>query len=74
MMFGISILCTRLNKTDETDAALEKMWSDCRAHNEKWGKHFRYGTPLFFICLPGKFGRSLSGFMYKLANKVVRFN
>ena len=74
MMFGISILFTRLNKTDETDAALEKMWSDCRTHNEKWGKHFRYGTPLFFICLPGKFGRAFSGFIYKLANKVVRFN
>ena len=74
MMFGISILFTRLNKTDETDAALEKMWSDCRAHNEKWGKHFRYGTPLFFICLPGKFGRAFSGFIYRLANKVVRFN
>lgn len=74
MMFGISILFTRLNKTDETDAALEKMWSDCRTHNEKWGKHFRYGTPLFFICLPGKFGRAFSGFIYRLANKVVRFN
>ena len=74
MMFGISILFTRLNKTDETDAALEQMWKDCRAHSEKWGKHFRYGTPLFFICIPGKFGRAFSGFIYRLANKIVRFN
>ena len=74
MMFGISILFTRLNKTDETDEALEKMWENCRNCNEKWGKHFRYHTPLFFICLPGKFGRWFSGIIYRLSNKVVRFN
>ena len=74
MMFGIAILFTRLNKTDETDAAIDQMWRDCIAHDEKWGKHFRYRTPLFFICLPGKFGRAFSTFIYRLANKVVRFN
>lgn len=74
MMFAISILFTRLNKTDETDEAINKMWADCRAHNEKWGKHFRYKTPLFFLCMPGKFGRAFSEFIYRIANKVVRFN
>ena len=74
MMFGISILFTRLNKSAETDADLDKMWQNCIAFDEKWGKHFRYRTPLWFICLPGKFGRNFACAFYRFANKIVRFN
>jgi len=74
MMFGISILFTRLNKTVETDAALEKMWKNCMSFDEKWGNYFHNRTLLWFICLPGKFGRNLSGLIYRIANKIVRFN
>ncbi|MBO4938828.1 MAG: glycosyltransferase family 2 protein [Oscillospiraceae bacterium] len=73
-MFGISILFTRLNKTAETDAALEQMWANCREFDPKWGKHFRSRTPLWFICIPGRFGQNFSGFVYRTANKIVRFN
>ena len=74
MMFGISILFTRLNKTKETDAALDTMWENCIAFDEKWGKHFRNKTPLWFVCLPGTAGQKFSGMVYKMANKIVRFN
>ena len=74
MMFGISILFTRLNDTDETDAALEAMWENCRAFDPKWANHFRNRTPLWFISLPGKTGRKFSGWFYRFANKIVRFN
>ena len=74
MMFGISFLFTRLNKTDEADAALEAMWETCRRFDEKWANHFRYRSVLRFICLPGKFGRNFSEFIYHIANKIVRFN
>ncbi len=74
MMFGISILFTRLNKTRETDEALDKMWENCIAFDEKWGKHFKNKTPLWFICRPGTAGQNFSGMIYKIANKVVRFN
>ena len=74
MMFGIYIMFTRLNKSDETDAALEKMWDNCRAFDEKWANHFRSRTPLWFVCLPGNFGREFANFVYRTANKVVRFN
>jgi len=73
MMFAISILFTRLNRTDETDAAIEEMWADCYDWDPKWAKHFRKGW-LRFLCLPGNFGRSFSGLVYKIANKIVRFN
>ena len=74
IMFGISVLYARLNKSDEADATLDKMWQGCIDHDAKWGKHFRYCTPLALICLPGKFGRNFGIFIYRLANKVVRFN
>ena len=74
MMFGISILFTRLNRTAETDAALDKMWESCIAFDEKWGRHFKNKTPLWFICRPGKAGQRFSGGVYKIANKIVRFN
>ena len=74
MMFGIATTFARLNKSDESDADLEKMWANCKAHNLKWGKHFRNRTPLLFINIKGKFGRWFSNFIYRLANKVVRFN
>ena len=74
MMFGISILFTRLNKSDETDAALDQMWKNCAVHDAKWANHFRNRSPLFFISMPGKFGRNVSCRFYRLANKVVRFN
>jgi len=74
MMLAIAILFTRLNKTDETDTAIEEMWKNCIAFDAKWGRHFRYGTPLFFLCIPGKFGRGFAELIYQIANRVVRFN
>ena len=74
MMFGISILFTRLNRTKETDQALDRMWENCIAFDEKWGRHFRNKTPLWFVCLPGSAGQKFSGMVYKIANKIVRFN
>lgn len=74
IMFGISIMFTRLNKTDESDADLEKMWSNCIIHNYTLGKHFRYRSPLAIISIKGKLGRFLSTFFYRIANKIVRFN
>ena len=74
VMFGIAILFTRLNRTVETDAALERMWETCMAFDPKWGGYFRNRSPLRFICLPGRFGQNVSGLVYKLANNVVRFN
>ncbi len=74
VLFGIAILYTRMNKTKEVDRDLREMWKKCFAHDEKWGKHFRYWTPLTFICIPGKFGQHFCSFINWLANHVVRFN
>ena len=74
LMFGIGILYSRLNKTSEADANMEKMFDACAAFDEKWAKHFRYWTPLSLICLPGKGGQNFAEFIYKACNKIVRYN
>lgn len=74
MLFGISVMFARLNKSDEADKNLENMWDTCKKHNYKWGRHFRNRTPLAMICISGKFGRAIANCFYRIANKVVRFN
>ena len=74
MLFGITTMFTRLNKSAKTDADLEAMWNNCKAHDKKWGDHFRHFSPLAIINIKGKFGQFLATTFYRLANKVVRFN
>lgn len=74
MMFSIAIMFTRLNRSQEADANLKAMFDACKKHDLRWARHYRYFSPLFFICLPGKVGRAIAIFFYRLANKVVRFN
>ena len=74
MLFGISVMFARLNRSDEADANLETMWNNCKKHNYKWGRHYRHRTPLAIVCMGGKFGRSVAIFFYRIANKIVRFN
>ena len=74
MLFGIATIFARLNKNDEADAKLAQMWKNCEAHDEKWAKHFHKGTVLLLANAPGKVGQTLTAGVYKLANKVVRFN
>ena len=74
MLFGITTMFTRLNQSEETDRALETMWTSCKAHDKKWGDYFRHISPLAIINIKGKIGQILTITFYRLANKVVRFN
>ena len=74
IMFGISILYARLNRSDEADKNMEEMFSQCRAYDQKWADHFRYRSVLRLICLPGAFGRGFAELIYNICNKIVRFN
>ena len=74
MMFGISVLYSRLNKSEEADENLSKMWESCYRFDKKWAAHFQKHTPLRLISIPGKVGRNLSSTVYTAANRVVRFN
>lgn len=74
MMFGISILYARLNKTQECDQAVCAMWAHCREFDDSWSHYFAKRTPLRLMCIPGKAGQQVAGAVYRVANRVVRFN
>ena len=74
ILFGIGVIYARINNSNEADANLNKMWQTCIAHDKKWGRHFRYRTPLWWVCIPGGFGRKFARIIYRIANKIVRFN
>ena len=74
ILFGISSVYARLRDEDEADANLETMWNNCKEFDKKWGTHYRHKTPLKFVCMRGKKGRKFARIIYKIANKVVRFN
>ena len=74
LLFAIACCFTRLNRSDEADAALENMWAQCRAFDQKWADKLRYGTVLRLLSAKGKAARNFTAFIYRLANKVVRFN
>jgi glycosyltransferase involved in cell wall biosynthesis len=74
MLFGIATIFTRLNNTEQTEAALKQMWENCYAHNAKQAAHFREKSLLYFINIPGKFGIQFVNLIHKTAYKVVRFN
>ena len=74
IMFGISILYARLNRTEEAEQNLERMWENCRRFDFKWANYFRHHTLLRFICVPGRGGSAFVEFIYRLAHCVVRFN
>ena len=74
LMFGISILYTRMNKTREADEAISRMWENCRAHDRKWAHHFRRRSVLTFLHFPGAMGHGFNDLIYKIAMMVVRYD
>ncbi len=74
IMFGISIIYARLNRSEKADLDLEALWEECRRYDYKWANYFRRKTPLRLICVPGKGGQSFTEAVYRLAHLVVRFN
>ena len=74
IMFGIAILFTRLNGTEQADRDIERMWETCHAFDSRWADYFRYRTALRLVCIPNRRGRLAVSLMYHLAHRIVRFN
>ena len=74
IMFGISVVYARLNKSAEADENLKKMWATCDAFDHKWAKYFHKQTPLWLAHRPGRLGQTVVKGVYKIAHYMSRFN
>ncbi|MCR5089415.1 MAG: glycosyltransferase family 2 protein [Oscillospiraceae bacterium] len=74
IMFGIAVLFTRLNRTEQAEYDLKQMWDSCYAFDPKWAACYRRHFLLRLICVPGRRGIFFVKSIYKLAHAVVRFN
>ena len=69
LMMTIATVFTRLNYTDEAEAEFKKLWAEAYALYPKTARRMRWRSIAFFVCFPGKLGRSLSIFFYRFAIK-----
>ena len=74
MLLAFAIVFARLNNTEKADQDLEAMWDACYDYDPAWANHFRNRTALWFLCIPGPFGRWMVRTIHGIARKVVRFN
>lgn len=74
LMMSIGSLFTRLGNSDECDREMFAMWDRCREKNPREVNRLRRRGMLAFICIPGRLGRVLAIFFYRVAHGVVNFN
>ena len=74
IMFGISTLYARLNRSEEADRNLAQMWERCSAFDAKWAEYFKRKTVLRLVSTDSKGASARARLAYKLAHCVVRFN
>ena len=73
----ITVISTVLAIKSGTEENLEKrrlLWEDIRKKDERLYKKLRYGIMGIVMNLPGKAGRKVGVFFYKIAQKIVGFN
>lgn len=74
LLFGMASCVARTNNTPKAETDLKQMWKECQKINHKKANHFLYRTPILLLNIPGKFGKRLTIFIYRLANKIIPFN
>ncbi len=74
MMLIMATAFARLNKTDQAEIHIKRLWDEVTQHAPEMGKRIRYRSEAALINKPGSIGRSACIMFYKLAKKVVPFN
>lgn len=74
MLLLIAVIFARLNRTEEAERDVEKMWEDCIAFDKKRAEHIKKYSLAAFVSVDGKTGREFGIALYRFAQKVVRFN
>lgn len=74
LMFILSSLFCRLNKSKETDREMKEFWKELYEIDAPLAKKFKHLSIVSFLNLPGRAGQEICSFSYKAAHKFVKFN
>ncbi len=74
LMMCLASIFPRLNDDEEHDIAVQKMWRFASRVGMLSALRVRFFSYVFFLNIPGKAGRRISAFIYRLSNIAVPFN
>jgi glycosyltransferase involved in cell wall biosynthesis len=74
LMFLLSSLFCRLNKSKETDAEMKEFWNEIYAIDKPLAEKLRKHSLATFLNFPGKAGQEVCSVAYEMAHKFLKFN
>ena len=74
MMMSICSVFSKLSDDAEMPEKLKQLWADLKAFDERMYRHARYGVMGLGTNLPTAAGKKATIGMYRLANKIFKFN
>jgi glycosyltransferase involved in cell wall biosynthesis len=74
VMYTITAALFALAKDSQPDSKRVELWTKLKNTDKKLYIRIRYFSKAFFMGLPGKAGKSVSRFIYRIARKVYKFN
>lgn len=73
-LMTIGVIFSRLANTSEGEQQYKDLWDSVKEGNPKLYKEIRYKSMATFVSIPGRIGRILAIYGYRLAHKLVKFN
>ena len=74
IMLMISTIYLMMSGTPENQAKSDALWAGLKANHPAVYRRMRYRSSNVFFLLPGKVGRDIDLFFYRLARKIYKFN
>lgn len=74
MMLALATTFARLNRTEEAERDVDKMWQECEAFDEKCARRIRKRSLAALVNLKGQVGREIAIVLYHITHKIIRFN
>ena len=73
LLFGIASNFARRSNDPDAETLRKGMWKNAYAFDRKYARKLRH-TFIWFLNIPGPFGKAVARAMYAIAHKIVKFN
>lgn len=74
IMYTITATLLALDNSDEADKKSRELWKKLKDTDLSLYRRIRFFSKAFFMAMPGKAGKKVSVFIYRIARKVYKFN